>query len=107
MGPGFSSEDTHDTWKSLKGGRQVEATIWRAGTIQGKLCSAIHGNRVKSDREVNMATSSTAETMQFLKPAQERVEAALALQKELLEAYEQASRDWLLACSQNSPFGQT
>ena len=42
-----------------------------------------------------MATSSTAEMMQFLKPAQERVEAALALQKELLEAYEQASRDWL------------
>ena len=92
---------------SLKGGRQVEAIIWRAGSIQGKLCSAIHGNRVKSDREVNMATSSTAETMQFLKPAQERVEAALALQKQLLEAYEQASRDWLLACSQNSPFGQT
>jgi hypothetical protein len=42
-----------------------------------------------------MATSSTAETMQFLKPAQKRVEAALALQKELLEAYDQASRDWL------------
>jgi hypothetical protein len=42
-----------------------------------------------------MATSSTAETMDFLKPAQERVEATLALQKELLETYEQASRDWL------------
>jgi hypothetical protein len=42
-----------------------------------------------------MATSSAAETMQFLKPAQEQVEAALALQKELLEAYEQASRDWI------------
>ena len=42
-----------------------------------------------------MATSSTAEMMQFLKPAQEQVDAALALQKELLEAYEQASRDWL------------
>jgi hypothetical protein len=33
--------------------------------------------------------------MQFLKPGQERVQAALALQKELLETYEQASRDWL------------
>ena len=45
-----------------------------------------------------MATSSTAaqsETVQFLKPGQERVEAALALQKELLETYERASRDWL------------
>ena len=45
-----------------------------------------------------MATSSSAtqtETMQFLKPAQARVEAVLALQKELLETYEQSSRDWL------------
>jgi hypothetical protein len=33
--------------------------------------------------------------MQFLKPAQDQVQATLAVQKQLLEAYEQASRDWL------------
>ena len=41
-----------------------------------------------------MAASSTA-AQSFLKPGQERVQAALALQKELLETYERASRDWL------------
>ena len=43
-----------------------------------------------------MTTSSTTDqlgTMPFLNTAQ--VEAAVTLQKELLEAYEQASRDWL------------
>src|SRR5215471_11392856 len=44
--------------------------------------------------EENMAASSTA-AQSFLKPGQERVQAALALQKELLETYERASRDWL------------
>ena len=43
-----------------------------------------------------MTTSSTTDqlgTMPFLNTAQ--VEAAVSLQKELLETYEQASRDWL------------
>ena len=37
---------------------------------------------------------------------QERAEAATALQKELLESYERASRAWL-ACSQKLPCGQS
>ena len=43
-----------------------------------------------------MTTSSTTDqlgTMPFLNTAQ--VEAAVSLQKELLETYEQAGRDWL------------
>jgi uncharacterized protein (DUF885 family) len=46
-----------------------------------------------------MATStvsaSKADPMPFFNVGQERAEAAVTLQKELLEAYEQASRAWL------------
>jgi hypothetical protein len=41
------------------------------------------------------ATTGKADTQSFLNWGQERTEAAMGLQKELLAAYEEASRAWL------------
>jgi hypothetical protein len=47
-------------------------------------------------KETTSSTAARGEDMQsFLNWGQERTEAALALQKELLAAYEEASRAWL------------
>ena len=54
----------------------------------------------------NSSMSSTGDKSGSIYIGQERAEAATALQKELLEAYEQAGRAWL-ACSQKLPCGQS
>jgi Phasin protein len=46
-------------------------------------------------KSTDPVTAAAAEANQFFKFGQERTEAMATMQKELLEAYEQASRAWL------------
>jgi hypothetical protein len=48
-----------------------------------------------ASRDTTSSTDAQSGSIPFFNIGQERAEAAVALQKELLEAYEQASRAWL------------
>jgi hypothetical protein len=58
------------------------------GTLTG-------GKKIMASRDTTSSTDAQSGSVPFFNIGQERAEAAVALQKELLEAYEQASRAWL------------
>jgi hypothetical protein len=53
------------------------------------------GNAIMTSKDSMSSTDDKSGLVPFFNIGQERAEAAVALQKELLEAYEQASRAWL------------
>src|SRR4249920_3995478 len=55
----------------------------------------IEGNAIMASRDTTSATDGHPSSVPFFNIGQDRAEAAVALQKELLEAYEQTSRAWL------------
>jgi len=60
-----------------------------------KRSSLMGGNTVMASRDATSSTDAQSGSVPFFNIGQERAEVAVALQKELLEAYEQASRAWL------------
>jgi len=58
------------------------------GTLTG-------GKKIMASRDTTSSTDTQSGSVPFFNIGQERAEVAVALQKELLEAYEQASRAWL------------
>jgi hypothetical protein len=55
----------------------------------------IEGNTSMASRDTTSSTDGQFGSAPFFNIGPERAEAAVALQKELLEAYEQTSRAWL------------
>jgi hypothetical protein len=55
----------------------------------------IEGNAIMASRDTTSSTDGKSSSVPFFNIGQDRAEAAVALQKELLEAYEQTSRAWL------------
>jgi hypothetical protein len=62
--------------------------IQSRGTLPG-------GKKIMASRDTTSSTDAQSGSVPFFNIGQERAEVAVALQKELLEAYEQASRAWL------------
>ena len=55
----------------------------------------IEESTVMASRDTTSSTDGQSGSVPFFNIGQERAEAAVALQKELLEAYEQTNRAWL------------
>src|SRR5579864_2257683 len=63
--------------------------------MDGEEETLIEGKTIIATRDTNGSTEGQSGSVPFFNVGRERAEAAVVLQKELLEAYEQTSRAWL------------